>query len=171
MSISHSAAKRADKGIDNYRLSAVLPSSSSSASGRTGLAYIHENNRKSIWEIELLTNASGWPARLGQHWITREIMTICKWPAGERRLRRRIFYFPARYAGDSFSAVRRRFIAWLSSEFYQWWSIKSLLVTAVVQFPARIRAILIETIRDNLRETSIAFTFGTCVGEARWTCL
>lgn len=61
--------------IDNYQLSGRL----SALKARTGLAHIHENNRKSIWKIELLTNASGWPAGLGQHWITLEIMTICKW--------------------------------------------------------------------------------------------
>lgn len=61
--------------IDNYQLSGRL----STLKVRTGLAYVYENNRKSIWKIELLTNAYGWPAGLGQHWITWKIMTICKW--------------------------------------------------------------------------------------------
>lgn len=68
--------QKINQGIDNYQLSNRL----SVLEARTGLVYIHGNNRKSIWKIELLTNVSGWPARLGQHWIMREIMAICKWP-------------------------------------------------------------------------------------------
>lgn len=78
------SAAKGNQGIDNYQLSSRL----SVPETRTGLAYI-ENNRKSIWKIELLTNASGWPAGLGQHWIMREIMTICKWPSVDGRT----FYF------------------------------------------------------------------------------